>query len=127
MLAVAKQQHEPQRFLFVFLKTSLPKDNKGDEEFRFLNGLGGALTPVMTLDKPLNELTNFEDLVTESELMKKEWQLVSIAVMSGKNGVMPTSDESLKSLEMMMKTVETGGNLSKFMTFDKTGNPVMFN
>ena len=127
MLTVAKQQPDPQRFLFVFLKTSLPKDNKGDEEFRFLNGLGGALTPVMTLDKPLNELTNFEDLVAESELMKKEWQLVSIAVMSGKNGVMPTSEEALKSLEMMMKTVETGGNLSKFMTFDREGHPVVFN
>ena len=127
MLTVAKQQPEPQRFLFVFLKTSLPKDHKGDESFRFQNNLGGELTPVMTLDKPLNELTNFKDLVEESKLMKKEWQLVTVAVMSGKNGTMPTSEEALKSLEMMMKTVETGGNLSKFMTFDREGHPVVFN
>lgn len=126
MLAVANQQAEPQRFLFVFLKTSLSDDHKGDEEFRFNQGMGGELTPVMTLEKPLDELTNFEDLVAESKLMKKEWQLVSIGIMSGRNGIMPTSDEALKPLEIMMKTVETGGNLSKFMTFDREGNPIQF-
>lgn len=104
----------------------MPIDHKGDESFRFQNGLGGELTPVMTLDKPLNELTNFAELVAESELMKKEWQLVSVAAMSGKNGKMPTTDEALKSLEMMMKTVECGGNISKYMTFDREGNPVRF-
>lgn len=124
---MAKQQPEPQRFLFVFLKTSLPKDHKGDESFRFNAGIGGELTPVMTLDKPLDELTNFEDLVNESKLMNRDWQLVSVAALSGKKGVMPNSDEAQKSLETMMKTVETGGNLSKFMTFDRDGLPVQFN
>lgn len=123
---MAKQQLEPQRFLFVFLKTSLPNDHKDDEAFRFNQGIGGELTPVMTLEKPLDELSSFEELVAESELMKKDWQLVSIGIMSGRNGVMPTSDEAIKSLEIMMKTVETGGNLSKFMTFDRTGNPIQF-
>jgi len=104
----------------------LPTDHKGDEEFRFNSGLGGELTPVMTLDKPLNELTDFNDLVEESKLMKKEWQLVSVAVISGHSGIMPTSEEALKSLEIMMKTVETGGDLSKFMTFDREGEPVVF-
>jgi hypothetical protein len=126
LLTVAKQQVEPQRFLFVFLKTSLPTDHKGDEAFRFNQGMGGELTPVMTLEKPLDELSSFEDLVAESELMKKDWQLVSIGIMSGRNGVMPTSDEAIKSLEIMMKTVETGGNLSKFMTFDREGTPIQF-
>jgi hypothetical protein len=88
--------------------------------------MGGELTPVMTLEKPLDELSNFKDLVAESELMKKDWQLVSIGIMSGRNGVMPTSEEALKSLEIMMKTVETGGNLSKFMTFDRSGSPIQF-
>lgn len=126
LLAVAKQQSTPQRFLFVFLDSSLPTDHKGEEEFRFNSGLGGELTPVMTLDKPLEELTSFENLVAESKLMKKKWQLVSVAVMSGNNGIMPTSEEALKSLEIMMKTVETGGDLSKFMTFDRKGEPVLF-
>jgi len=80
----------------------------------------------MTLEKPLDELSSFKELVAESELMKKDWQLVSIGIMSGSNGVMPTSDEAIKSLEIMMKAVETGGNLSKFMTFDRTGNPIQF-
>ena len=110
----------------MFLKSSLPTKHKNDEAFRFNSGVGGELTPVMTLDKPLTELASFEDLVSESLLMKKDWQLVSIAALSGRNGIMPTSDEALKSLELMMKTVEAGGDLSKFITFDREGNPVQF-
>lgn len=123
---MAKQQIQPQRFLFVFLKKSLPDDHKGDEEFRFNAGMGGELTPVMTLDKPLNELTNFEDLIAESLDQKREWHVVLVAAMSGQNGKMPNSEEALKQLEIMMKTVESGGNLAKYMAFDRNGSPLVF-
>ncbi len=126
LLSVAAMQVQPQHFLFVFLKKSLPEDHKGDEEFRYTVGLGGALTPVMTLNKPLNELTNFTDLVTESKQQNREWDLVSVAVLSGQGSVMPTDKEALAQLEIMMKTVESGGDLSKYMTFDKSGVPVIF-
>ena len=126
LLAVARMQLEPQHFLFVFLKKSLPEDHKGDEEFRFTVGLGGALTPVMTLNKTLNELSNFEDLVKESKQQNREWDLVSVAVLSGQGSVMPSDKEALAQLEIMMKTVESGGDLSKYMTFDKSGVPVIF-
>ncbi len=126
LLAVARMQLEPQHFLFVFLKKSLPEDHKGDEEFRFNAGLGGALTPVMTLNKPLNELSNFEDLVKESKQQNRQWDLVSVAVLPGRGSIMPSVKEALAQLEIMMKTVESGGDLSKYMTFDKSGIPVIF-
>lgn len=126
LLTVARQQIQPQYFLFVFLKVSLPADHKGNEEFRFIAGIGGELTPVMTLHKPLNELTSFTDLVLESNEQKRQWDLVSIAILEGKNGVSATDDQALEQLEIMMKTVETGGSLNKYMTFSKKGTPIQF-
>ena len=126
LLNVAAMQVEPQHFLFMFMNKSLPEDHKGDEEFRFNAGMGGELTPVMTLNKPLNELSNFEDLVKESKQQNRQWDLVSVAVLSGQGSVMPTDKEALAQLELMMKTVESGGDLGKYMTFDKSGTPVIF-
>lgn len=126
MLLAAKQQSTPQRFLFVFLKKSLSKDSDSEQEFRYQSGLGGELQPVMSVDKPLNELGNFADLVSESEQMNKPWDIVLVACLSGQLGKMPSSDDSIKPLETMMKTVESGGDLSKYMAFDKSGNPLKF-
>ncbi len=88
--------------------------------------MGGELTPVMTLDKPVDELTNFADLVIESHQQKKEWHIVLIAALGGENGLLPSSDESLKPIETMIKTVESGGNLNKYMAFDMDGLPLKF-
>lgn len=126
LLMAAHQQAEPQRFLFVFVSKSLADDHNEAQAAKFKAGLGGELTPVMTVDKPLDELTDFADLVAESELLQKPWDMVLVACLSGKNGVMPTSDDSVKYLEAMMKTVEMGGSLSKYMVFDKTGTPLIF-
>ena len=80
----------------------------------------------MCVDKTLDELGSFADLVTESESMKQNWQIVLVACLSGKNGIVPTSDKATKSLKMMVETVEKGGNLSNFLAFDKQGGPIHF-
>ncbi len=126
LLTVAQQQLEPQRLLFVFLKASLPKDHETDEATRFNAGNGGALQPVMCVDKPINELTTFEALAKESEETGEDWQMVLVACMSGNGGIMPNSDEAAQPLKMMMQTVQNGGDLSTFMTFDRKGDPVSF-
>ena len=113
--------------LFVFLKASLPKDYNEEEKSNFLSGQGGALEPVMCVDKSLDELADFSDLVKESEKMEQEWHIVLVASLSGKNGVAPDSIEAERSMKMMMETVEHGGDLSKFMAFDRSGEPVRFN
>jgi hypothetical protein len=84
------------------------------------------LEPIMCVDKTLDELSNFTDLVTESESIEPNWPLVLVACLSGRNGIATTSDEATKSLEMMVQTVEKGGNLSNFLASDKNGVPVQF-
>lgn len=80
----------------------------------------------MCVDKTLDELGSFADLVTEAENMEQNWQIVLVASLSGKNGKVPTSDDATQPLEMMVKTVEKGGDLSSFIAFDKKGNPIQF-
>ena len=126
LLSAAKKQAQPQRLLFVFLKASLPKDHKGDEAMNFHAGQGGALEAIMCVDKTLDELGSFADLVTESESMKQNWQIVLVASLSGKNGIAPTSDEATGPLKKMVQAVEQGGNLSSFLAFDKKGDPIQF-
>jgi len=126
LLLAAKNQAEPQRLLFVFLKASLPKDHKREEAMRFHSGQGGELEPVMCVDKTLDELGSFADLVAESAGMEKDWQIVLVASLSGRNGVAPTPDEATGPLKKMVQAVEQGGNLSSFLAFDKKGDPIQF-
>ena len=126
LLAVGKQQIDPQRFLFVFLQTSLPADHNDADKQRFHSGQGGELTPIMCVDKDLEELTNFADLVTESEQMEQDWSMVLIACLSGKNGVLPSSAEAEQPLKMMVQVVQSGGDLSKYLAFDRQGSLLHF-
>tara|TARA_R110000822_G_scaffold187752_9_gene326608 strand:- start:17621 stop:17866 length:246 start_codon:yes stop_codon:yes gene_type:complete len=80
----------------------------------------------MCVDKILDELGSFSDLVEESERIEKEWQLVLVAGLAGRDGVVPSSDEAERPLKMMIHTVENGGDLTKYMAFDREGAPVEF-
>jgi hypothetical protein len=84
------------------------------------------LQPVVCVDKRLDELGSFSDLVEESKQMKQDWQLVLVAALSGQNGVIPSSEEAEKSLQMMLHAVESGGDLSRYLAFDREGIPVQF-
>ncbi|PHS27132.1 MAG: ribonucleotide reductase subunit alpha [Methylophaga sp.] len=126
LLMVGREQKEPQRFLFVFLKTGLPDDIEGDEAERFNAGKGGVLSPLMCVDKPLDDLTNFVDLVKESENMEQEWQMVLVACLSGIGSMMPSAEETDLQLKMMVQMVENGGNLSRYLAFDRNGDLLQF-
>jgi len=121
LLAVGKQQNDPQRFLFVFLQASLPDEHDEMNKQRFHSGQGGELKAIMCVDKDLEELTDFADLVTESQQMEQDWSMVLIACLSGKIGVHPTSEEAEQPLKMMVETVQNGGDLSRYLAFDKQG------
>lgn len=122
LLTVARQQPEPQRLLFVFLRTILP-DNSG-------NGggpvQGGQLQPVMCVDKGLDELTTFVDLLDESKRMGADWQIVLIGGLAGKNGAVPTTEDAQEPLDMMLKVVQGGGDLSQFLALDRNDEPILF-
>ena len=80
----------------------------------------------MCVDKTLDELGSFSDLVAESKRMEQDWQIVLVACLSGRNGVVPNSGEAEQPLKMMVQTVENGGDLSKYMAFDRHGTPIQF-
>jgi len=126
LLAVGRQQTEPQRFLFVFLHASLPTDHDDVDKDSFHAGQGGELQAIMCVDKDLAELTDFADLVKESEQMAQQWSLVLVACLSGVNGVLPTSAEAEQPLKAMVQTVQNGADLSKYLTFDKQGTLIHF-
>lgn len=127
LLQVAAQQPDPQRLLFVFLQVALPPEASAEEKTRFESGNGGQLMPVICVDKALDELSNFAALVEESDReMGDEWQMVLVAAMSGENGQMPTSEDAEEPLKQIANDVVSGGDLSAFLAFNRSGEPVMF-
>lgn len=125
LLQAAKQQPEPQRMLFVFANSELPEDHTEAEAQRFFSGQGGALNPIMYVDKTLAELGTFHDLVAESQQMGAPWQIVFVAALAGRNGALPGSVEAQAALDMMVKSVQQG-IVSSFLAYDRNGMQVSF-
>lgn len=111
--------------LFVFAQSELPEDHDTIEAQQFHAGQGGALNPIMYVDKTLAELGSFSDLVTESQQMGQHWKIVFVAGLAGKNGVLPSSTEAQAALEMMVKSIQQGA-ISNFLAYDRDGTPMQF-
>jgi len=126
LLTVAGQQDEPQRLLFVFLRVSLPPGSNTEQQDWYKAGEGGGLDPVMCVDKALDELSDFSALVTESERLGQDWQIMLVASLAGQNGSEPSPAQAEESLKMMVQTVQNGGDLSGFVAFKRNGDPVRF-
>ena len=126
LIAAGHQQTTPQRFLFVFLKTVLAKDHSASEAQDFEAGSGGSLSAIMSLDRRLDELTDFGSMKTEADRLSQDWDKVMVACMSGDNGRMPTPEEAEEPLKRMIAEVETGGDLSGYICFDRQGAPLQF-
>lgn len=123
LLAAARQQAEPQRLLFVFANAELPPDSTPAQRAHFLAGQGGALVPVMCVDKTPVELRTFADLVQESAQFGQEWSIVFAAALAGSGGVAPTSEAAEKPLQRMVESVKAG-TLDAFIPFDQQGQAV---
>lgn len=124
LLQAARQQTEPQRLLFVFASADLPPDSTAAQRERFLAGEGGALVPIMYVDKTPEELHSFADLIQESSQFDKPWSIVFAAALSGRAGVAPTSEAAEKPLQRMVEAIKAG-TLGTFIPFDREGQSVM--
>ncbi len=124
LLEAAAEQPEPQRILLVFAKAELPKDADEGEIEGFNQGHGGALAPVICVDKALDELSTFANLVEESKQTGQEWDLVFAACQSGRGGMMPTTEEAQQPMAMMVEAIRQGG-VSRFLAFDREGNTLL--
>lgn len=125
LLAAARAQSEPQRLLFVFAGAELDADCTPEQREQFLRGQGGALVPVMSVDKTPHAISGFDALEQESRQFDKPWVVVFVAALSGRNGVAPAGTEVDQALERMTEAIRSG-NLSAFVPFDRHGNTVQF-
>jgi hypothetical protein len=124
LLRAAREQSEPQRLLFVFASAVLPDDSTSEQRERFEAGQGGALTPLMSVDKSPEELAAFSVLLEESRQFGNDWAIVFVASLSGRDGRAPTSKEADQSLQRMIESIKAG-SIGSFMPFDRRGEPVL--
>ncbi len=125
LLRAAREQPEPQRLLFVFAGVVLPDDSTPEQRACFHAGQGGALVPLMSVDKKPEDLGKFATLVEESRQFGCDWTVVFVAALSGRGGCAPTITETDQSLQRMIEAIKTG-SFGSFMPFDRLGNPVLF-
>lgn len=124
LLQAARQQSEPQRLLFVFACADLPQDSTPAQQAHFLAGHGGALVPMMCVDKALDELKNFADLEQESRQFNQAWHIVFAAALSGTDGLAPTAEAAEKPLQKMVEAIKAG-TLGTLIPFDRQGQAVV--
>jgi hypothetical protein len=124
LVRAAREQPEPQRLLFVFASAELPEDSTPEQRERYRAGQGGALTPLMSVDKSPGELESFAGLAEEARQFGKEWAIVFVASLSGRGGRAPTSGESDRALQGMVESIKAG-SIASFLPFDRRGEPVL--
>jgi hypothetical protein len=125
LLRAARQQAEPQRLLFVFLAAELPDDSTPEQRQRFAAGAGGALVPLMCVDKTPDELTTFAALAEESRMSGPEWTMLFVACLAGPVGRALSHDDAEAPMQRMVEAIKAG-SYGSFIPFDREGQPVLF-
>lgn len=123
LLQAARAQAEPQRLLFVFAGVELPEEATPAQRQRFEAGEGGALVPLMCVDKRPDELASFDALVQESSQFGHDWGIVFAAAMSGTLNRAPTSEDAEEPLQRMVEAIKRGEHGS-YIPFDPQGQAV---
>ncbi|MBS0392289.1 MAG: ribonucleotide reductase subunit alpha [Proteobacteria bacterium] len=126
LLRAARTHRERQRLLFVFAGAELPDDATSEQRERFAQGEGGALVPLMCVDRLPEELDSFDTLLRESQQFEnptQPWRLVFAAALSGTSAKAPTEDDADPVLRRMVEAVKTGA-ISAYLPFNREGLPV---
>lgn len=126
LLHAARMQPEPQRLLFVFAAAELPDDATPAQRVHFEAGHGGALVPMMCVDKTPQELASFSALVEEAQQFTApghDWAMVFAAALSGTLNQAPTSADAEAPLQRMVDAIK-GGTHGAYIPFNRQGLPV---
>lgn len=124
LLQAARQQPEPQRLLLLFAGASVDADATPAQRAAFEAGAGGALTPLMCVDKKPEELTGgFAAFAAEADAMLgptgQAWVLVFAAALSG-----AVDDARVDAaLQRMVESLRQG-QVAGFIPFDRQGRAV---
>lgn len=126
LLHAARERRE--RLLLVFAGTELPADATPEQRARFTQGEGGALVPLMCVDKLPEELASFNALLLESqqfEVPDQPWRLVFAAALAGLSGQEAPSEGHVdRALHRMVDAVKAG-TFSAYLPFNREGLPVL--
>ncbi|MDH4233808.1 MAG: ribonucleotide reductase subunit alpha [Gallionella sp.] len=123
LLNAANAQSKPQRMLFVFTRAELPGEHTKDQQDEFKARKGGALMPVMCVDKLASARGSFSSLVEESSHTGKDWDIVFVACMTGKSADATDSDEAEEPLKEMVKSIQVG-SIGNYLAFNRAGEMV---
>jgi len=124
LVRMAREQPEPQRLLFVFADAELPADSTPEQRSRFQAGEGGALAPLMSVDRSPEELGTFAALVEESRQFGRDWAIVFVGSLAGRGGNAPTSREIEQSLQFMIESIKMGA-FRQFLPYNRDGEPML--
>lgn len=120
-LQLARQQSEPQRLLLVFAQAELPRDSNAVERASFERGEGGALAPLVCVDKLPEEIVSFAELQRESRQATPRWDVLFVAALDGRGGHAPNADEAVQPLRMMLEQIK-GGQIDRFLAVSNDGS-----
>lgn len=123
LLQAARSQALPQRLLCVFVGVELPQDSTPEQRAQFEAGQGGALVPLMCVDKSPDELASFDVLKVEADQFGQPWALVFVAAMSGTVLAPPSSADADTPLRAMVEAIKRG-DVAAYIPFDGQGQAV---
>ncbi|MBS0317570.1 MAG: ribonucleotide reductase subunit alpha, partial [Proteobacteria bacterium] len=99
----------------------LPDDATPAQRAHFEAGRGGALTPVMCVDKAAQDLGSFAALMEESRQMGADWVVVFAAALGGRDGAAPSPGDADAALQRMVESIRAGA-IDSFVPFDRQGD-----
>jgi hypothetical protein len=132
LLTAARAQATPQRLLFAFATAQLPVDASVEQRQSYQQQQGGALTPVMCVDKLIDELTDFAQLVQESLQTGAHWDLVFVSSMASSSSVTAEDDSAEDGaaieagLKKMLMAIDNG-QIDGFLAFNRAGDLLRLN
>jgi hypothetical protein len=124
LLQAAHAQPLSQRLLFVFANAVLPDDANAQQRAGFVAGHGGALVPVMCVDKSPDELSSFDVLAQEAAQFGQAWRFVFAGALSGSARNAPDAQAVDASLQAMVESIKRG-DMTRYLAFDQHGSPVV--
>ncbi|TMP29085.1 ribonucleotide reductase subunit alpha [Pseudoalteromonas rubra] len=112
LLTMSRYQPEPVKLLMLFTKANVESASNDVNK--------GFIEPVMCVDKLPNELSDYEALCKEADVINPDWDLVFLTSINA------DVDSSIidKSMKSMVSDVQTGKNTSMYVVLDRQDNLV---
>ena len=115
---------QAQSLLFVFVQAELPEGSTHDEHAQFAAGQGGALVPVMSVDRRPHKMVSMKSLIAEAQNFDCEWSLVFVSTLTGMGTTPPSIVSVDAALNRMIASIKAG-QLASMIPFDRQGNAIV--